>query len=501
MSKIKNKNSSKITNKIKSSLGIRLNFNMLWRLFSAFISINICVCILILAVAIWKVEEGANNIVETISSTEGDTSIKGNAALGYSIVTTKEALEGIVLPNFLQKKLPLKLPNVIRSIEIQDDNNLFNSDSYYDNRSTPFLQKITQLNYNLGLVKDDLNFKISYPLGKDLRLFLSAFFILLLFELLILINDFRKGSKAIRKALKPLSDMAETARNLNVEVSSMHSRYDGTHIKNMAGVISGIDATRLDRTISVDSSQNELKDLASAINNMLNRIRASYESQVRFVSDASHELRTPISVIQGYANLLDRWGKDDKETMQESIDAIKVETQNMKELVEHLLFLARGDNETIHFQNEIFDVCDVIDEIVRETKMIDPNHCFEIDLARHAYLDADRQLIKQAMRILIDNSMKYTPIGGNIVLRITLEDGFVRILVQDSGIGIASEDLPYIFDRFYRSDESRARKTGGSGLGLSIAKWIIERHGGHFEVLSRLDVGTRIICNFPKVND
>jgi len=291
--------------------------------------------------------------------------------------------------------------------------------------------------------------------------------------------------------------MAEMARSLNEEVSQMRSMSNGTHIKDLAGAISNIDANRLDRRMSVNSSQNELKDLASSINEMLNRISASYQSQVRFVSDASHELRTPISVIQGYINLLDRWGKNDAKTMQESIDAIKSEAEGMKELVEQLLFLARGDNETIQLHKQSFDSCDVVDEIICETQMIDPNHDFEMDLSRPSYIDADKQLFKQVVRILVDNSIKYTPSGEKIIIRVVQDEGAVQITVQDNGIGIEPQDLADIFERFYRSDESRARKTGGSGLGLSIAKWIIERHGGYFEVWSRVDIGTRITIVLP----
>jgi two-component system sensor histidine kinase ArlS len=119
------------------------------------------------------------------------------------------------------------------------------------------------------------------------------------------------------------------------------------------------------------------------------------------------------------------------------------------------------------------------------------------NLKRPAYINADKQLFKQVIRILVDNSIKYTPSGEKIIIRIVSEESSVRITVQDNGIGIAPEELPNIFERFYRSDESRARKTGGSGLGLSIAKWIVERHGGYFEVWSRLNIGTRITVVFP----
>ncbi len=133
----------------------------------------------------------------------------------------------------------------------------------------------------------------------------------------------------------------------------------------------------------------------------------AYQSQLRFVSDASHELRTPIDVIQGYVNLLDRWGKKDENTLQESIDAIKSETEGMKELVEQLLFLARGDNQTLQLHQENFDSCNLIEETVGEAKMINPHQNFELDFTQPAYISADKQLFKQVARILIDNSIKY----------------------------------------------------------------------------------------------
>jgi signal transduction histidine kinase len=270
------------------------------------------------------------------------------------------------------------------------------------------------------------------------------------------------------------------------------------YLKAIAGELSSIDVNRLDKGISVDSSQNELKDLTYAINGMLNRINQSYQSQVRFVSDASHELRTPIAVIQGYVNLLDRWGKNDEKTRQESIDAIKSEIGNMKDLVEKLLFLARGDNETIQLNMERFDASEIVDEIVREAQMIDESHLFKTELSTSAFIEADRQLFKQSIRILVDNAIKYSQEGKEIALRVTKGNGKVVIVVQDTGIGIPPDDLPHIFDRFYRSDESRARKSGGSGLGLAIAKWIIERHGAFFEIHSRVNIGTRISIVFPE---
>lgn len=360
-----------------------------------------------------------------------------------------------------------------------------------------FFNRTRTIRYAMETHVDGQRFQIVYAIGESIRTFITLLIVLLIVEVITMISDLVHGARKIRTTLQPLYDLAETARTLNREVSALGSQTEERQLKALAGVISSIDANQLDKRISVDSSQDELKGLAAAINDMLNRINDSYQSQVQFVSDASHELRTPISVIQGYINLLDRWGKNDEKTMQESIDAIKSETQNMKELVEQLLFLARGDNETIQLQRERFDVCSVVDEIAREAQMIDASHHFEINLNSPVVIDADKQLIKQAIRILVDNSCKYTPEGETITLRVAADQNSARISVQDNGIGIEPASLPLIFNRFYRSDESRSRGTGGSGLGLAIARWIIERHGAHFEILSRVHVGTRITIVMP----
>jgi signal transduction histidine kinase len=294
--------------------------------------------------------------------------------------------------------------------------------------------------------------------------------------LFLLFSGLGKSRRATRHALRPLAELTETAKNIN----------------RLVGKLDLIDADGLETRISIESPQKELSGLAEAINDMLDRINESYNSQARFVSDASHELRTPIAVIQGYAVMLDRWGKNDETVLQESIEAIKSESRNMKDLIEQLLFLARGDNETMHLSIEKLNISDVISEVIHETELISPAHNITLNVEKGVFINGDAQLIKQAIRILIDNSTKYTPTEESIKVTLITEGDKVKIAVSDNGIGIAAEDLPYIFDRFFRSDDSRTRKTGGSGLGLSIAKWIIERHGGAVEALSRKDIGTRI---------
>ena len=483
MSKTK---STTISDKIRSSLVTKLNMRLIGRLVSGFVSVNILILFMSLSLTLWQAEEGAQDIIEAINLAPDNLQSVSYLEKDYRILATEEPPKGWALPAAVKKHLPVPARDVKRSISVPRGG-----------KKMRLGDRIGLVTYNLAFSVRGTSYRIVYDLGADLRRLLYLAAIVLFFELLILIKNINKGSRAIRKTLKPLSEMAEKARQLNEELYYRRSLPDNTQIEDLAGVISDIDASRLDRRLAVDESQNELKDLAAAINGMLNRISAAYESQLRFVSDASHELRTPIAVIQGYVNLLDRWGKKDEKTLQESIEAIKSETESMKDLVEQLLFLARGDNETLQLHKQDFDCCDVIDEIITEAQMIHPDHNFQLDLKRPADIKADKQLFKQAIRILVDNSIKYSPSGEKIIIRVAAEEGSVHISVQDSGIGIAPEELPNIFERFYRSDESRARKTGGSGLGLAIAKWIVERHGGYFEVLSRLDIGTRITIVLP----
>lgn len=343
--------------------------------------------------------------------------------------------------------------------------------------------------YRTYFTYENTKWCFAYDLSKEVAFIQMWGIRLLIIEAIVFVLAMIFGANTIRRSLKPIAEMERATRVLRESTPEELSR--------LAGRIRTIDATDLDTRLPVNNTQEELKGLAESINGLLERIDEAYRSQARFVSDASHELRTPIAVIQGYANLLDRWGKEDEKTLQESINAIKSEADNMKDLVEQLLFLARGDNESMAINIEEFDLSVLADEVFRESRMIDSVHDLRLKLGGSVSVRADVGLMKQAMRILIDNSIKYTMPGERITVRTGIEGDKGFFSVQDNGIGIVPEDLPYIFDRFYRSDESRARKTGGTGLGLAIAKWIVHRHGGHMEVVSRKDVGTRITAYLP----
>ena len=321
--------------------------------------------------------------------------------------------------------------------------------------------------------------------------------VLLICQGLSLLTNLFGNNRSIRKVLRPIQDLAATASRLN-SMTHMSRR----ELENLAVELEKIDAKHLDSRINLTATQKELRALARAINQMMDRVNQAYGAQMRFVSDASHELRTPIAVIQGYAALLDRWGKSDPEALQESIDAIRAEAASMERLVEQLLFLARGDNDSQPVKRERVDLTALAGEVLREEEMIHPDRVFLPHWGEEpAEVYADPGLMKQVLRILMDNSLKYSPQEGKIYLRVTCAQGYARLTVQDEGMGIPPEGIPHIFERFYRTDQSRDRKTGGTGLGLSIAKWIVERHGGWFEVVSRVDVGTRITAVLPRMEE
>lgn len=242
--------------------------------------------------------------------------------------------------------------------------------------------------------------------------------------------------------------------------------------------------------------QDELKELSQTFNGLLDRLDDAYSKQAKFVSDASHELRTPLTVIKGYNDLLMRWGKDDKEILDEAIDAIRAETDNMSMLVENLLFIAKGENRKMKLDMSTFSVRELLEETAKDSELSVSGRDFLV-IADDFSVTQDRRMIKQLLRIFIENSVKFTKKDARITLKAEKEEGSYSLYVIDDGEGIAEEDLSRIFERFYVADKARTKNKAGSGLGLSIAKWITETHGGTLEAKSTLGMGTTMIAKFP----
>jgi signal transduction histidine kinase len=196
-----------------------------------------------------------------------------------------------------------------------------------------------------------------------------------------------------------------------------------------------IGASNLDTRIEINGPDDELKRLSDTFNEFISRIQIAYEKQNRFTLDASHELATPLAVIKGYIDILDRWGKEDKDVLEEGIESVKVELSNMTGLLDTLLSLSKCDNEIYHLQKVGFSLNDLVDEIVKETGFVDEKHSIFVtwDNDRKAEIEGDRRLIKQMLRAIVDNSIKYSSDNGIIDIDYRLTGGNAVISVSDNG--------------------------------------------------------------------
>jgi signal transduction histidine kinase len=312
---------------------------------------------------------------------------------------------------------------------------------------------------------------------------------LLILRLLLWLLSGLGATGRIRRYLKPIDDIAQVTESI-----SSHG-FDESKFHSLEEAIDHINGSSADEKLQI--GDDDLAGLETAVNNLIVRMHNGYRQQVRFVDDASHELRTPIAVIAGYADMLERWGKTDPQVLDESIRAIQTETEHMKTLVEQLLFLARGDAGRQGLTPVKLDLAALAHEVWEESTMIDPDHRYVLQASEPVFVRADEALLKQAVRILVDNAKKYSPQDTPITLRAYQESGLACIQVQDNGIGVDKTDAQRMFDRFYRADSARNSQTGGSGLGLSIAQWIVAKHHGRFQVTSYQDIGTRITILLP----
>lgn len=252
----------------------------------------------------------------------------------------------------------------------------------------------------------------------------------------------------------------------------------------------------LSQRIETEGPDDEMKELTVTFNSMIDRLESSFQRQNQFVSDASHELRTPISVIQGYANLINRWGKSDPDILQESIDSILGETEHMSALIRKLLFLAKGDQNRMLVQKKFVSLNEIAGEIVKELEILEVPREIIFEEKDRVEIWGDPDLIKQLLWIHAENALKYTKDGGLITVRVWKDKKNAYVSVSDNGVGISQQHLPRIFDRFYRVDQSRNKGISGTGLGLSIAKWIADSHFGYISVESKKGEGTTFMNAF-----
>ncbi|MFP3512911.1 HAMP domain-containing sensor histidine kinase [Peribacillus sp. SIMBA_075] len=238
-----------------------------------------------------------------------------------------------------------------------------------------------------------------------------------------------------------------------------------------------------------DQSKDELQVMGVSFNRMIERLERNYNRQQQFLSDASHELKTPITVIESYSSLLKRWGMKDEAILEEAVEAIHHEAIRMKQLTEHLLQSASQSepSKDVEGKVELISFCEQIAQTFRRTA----NREIKIQSEfKEIYAMAISSKLEQVLVILLDNAMKYSESDIQILIKRRANEIFIG--VKDQGAGISPEHLPHVFERFYRVDSSRARKTGGNGLGLSIARTLVESFGGKLEIQSEVGEGTLV---------
>ena len=266
------------------------------------------------------------------------------------------------------------------------------------------------------------------------------------------------GSMLARSALRPIQQMTRTALEIS-RTSDLQRRLE-------------------------TNSQDEVGLLAATFNEMLERLESLFRTQERFVADVSHDLRTPLTTIRGNIDLLRRGAAQEPEAREELLEIIDGETARMTRLASDLLLLAQADSG-IQLELKPVEMDTLLLEVYRQARLMTEGQEIKLGHEDQAVVWGDEDRLKQLLFNLVDNAIKYTPPGGEIVLNLDRESQWTRISVQDSGGGIPAKDLPFIFDRFYRVDKARSGGKAGTGLGLAIARWIAEAHGGSLTVESQ----------------
>ncbi len=267
----------------------------------------------------------------------------------------------------------------------------------------------------------------------------------------------------------------------------------GTVLQPITAMIASAQAIATSRDFSqrlaVRPTNDELEQLAMTFNTMLASLETAYQSQQRFVSDASHELRAPLTAIQGNLELLRSHHDLAQTDRDEALREAARETQRLGRLVADLLALARAD-AGVSVRQEPVELDALVLEVFRTARQLGPAHQLRLDPFEPVRTCGDADRLRQLVLILVDNALKYTPAGGVVRIGLAAEAQGACITVADSGSGIAAADLPHVFERFYRADPGRSRDPGGTGLGLAIARWIVEQHSGTITIQSRQEYGT-----------
>jgi two-component system, OmpR family, sensor histidine kinase ArlS len=323
-------------------------------------------------------------------------------------------------------------------------------------------------------------------------------------------NEHQVATLEIGRSLGPLSNFTHTLLSILLLVSvgavilSLLGGYFYTKVllkplDQLIFTMQTIEENGVFRRIDLEShpERDELTMLGATFNRMIDRLEETFQRHEQFLADASHELRTPITVIDSYASLLRRWASSDPALREEALDAIQSESAQLKQLTQNLLSLMNTE-EKQRIKWVEFDLEPLVQSTAASLRLTF-NRSIEVRLSHEGCksltMRGDPEKIKQLLVILLDNALKYSKKA--VILSIEKEARHMKMQVIDEGIGIAEEDLPHLFDRFYRADKARNRKLGGAGLGLAISENIVRQHGGTITMSSRLGEGTTVTVKLP----
>lgn len=280
------------------------------------------------------------------------------------------------------------------------------------------------------------------------------------------------------------------------------SRLISKPIEEIHDIIASINEENIEtKRLIVPKKNDEFAIVSQQFNELLDKISFYISQQKHFVEDVSHELRTPVAIVEGHLKLLNRWGKDDPEVLEESLTASLSEIQRMKTLVQEMLDLSRAPQVREQYKDATTEVVATLEQIVTNFKVLYPDFTFiaDIDTKKEIISPIYRNHFEQIIIILLDNAVKYSTDRKEIIVSLSPTTEAVEIGIQDFGMGLSEEDKKKVFSRFYRVDKARSRERGGNGLGLSIAKELIEGYNGKISVTSRLNQGSQFKVKLPIV--
>jgi len=278
------------------------------------------------------------------------------------------------------------------------------------------------------------------------------------------------------------------------------SRLISKPIEEIHDIIASINEENIEtKRLIVPKKNDEFAIVSQQFNELLDKISFYISQQKHFVEDVSHELRTPVAIVEGHLKLLNRWGKDDPEVLEESLTASLSEIQRMKTLVQEMLDLSRAPQVREQYKDATTEVVATLEQIVTNFKVLYPDFTFiaDIDTKKEIISPIYRNHFEQIIIILLDNAVKYSTNRKEIIISLSPTTEAVEIGIQDFGMGLSEEDKKKVFSRFYRVDKARSRERGGNGLGLSIAKELIEGYNGKISVTSRLNQGSLFKVKLP----